>query len=76
MRDLSELRDSGVLWLINRAALHPHGVALALQVDDSGTVDGWDLVPSDPGEPWSFDAATDVDGYRKAQQTLKAARAD
>ncbi|MER5697878.1 hypothetical protein ACWDBO_37290 [Streptomyces mirabilis] len=75
-RPFAGLRDSGLLWLINRAALHPRGLALALHLDEHGQAYGWSLVTNAEGEPWQFDPATDNDGYRRAEQTIAAALKD
>jgi hypothetical protein len=71
-RPLAELHGSGLLWLINRAVLHPRGLALALHVNEHGPY-GWSLLRSTEGEPWQFDPDTDTDGYRRAEATLAAA---
>jgi hypothetical protein len=59
-RPFCELRDTGLLWLINRVVFHPRGYALALVYDDrdnphgnGGTVLGWQL-HGDGQEPWSM----------------------
>ena len=58
IRPLDELRSSGLLWLVNRVVFHPRGFALALNLNDDGNVDGWQLV-GDGTEVWSY--APDVD---------------
>lgn len=52
-RPWSELRESGLLWLINRVVFHPRGYALGL-VQHDGDVVGWHLL-GDGSEVWSFD---------------------
>lgn len=59
-RPMNELRDTGLLWLLNRVVFHPRGYALALVYDDrdnphgsGGTVIGWRL-HGDGTEPWSM----------------------
>ncbi|MEU0950480.1 hypothetical protein ABZ379_48855 [Streptomyces canus] len=74
-RPFSELRDAGLLWLINRIAFHPRGLALALHFDDAGAAYGWSLMRNDEGEPWQFDVATDADGHARAETTITAALA-
>lgn len=53
----SDLRDTGLLWLINRVVFHPRGYALALQWNEDTNGDkaagGWQLF-GDGSEPWSF----------------------
>jgi len=69
-RPFSELRDTGLLWLVNTAVFHPRGFALAL-VFDGGEAVGWELT-GDGTEPWMFDP-TDPDLLEKfaaAEQTL------
>lgn len=72
-RPFAGLRDSGLLWLINRTALHPRGLALALHLDEHGQAYGWSLVTNAEGEPWQFDPATDNDGYQRAEATIAKA---
>lgn len=72
-RPFSELRDSGLLWLINRAVLHPRGYAIALHVDGEGEVTGWSLL-GDGSEPWTFEDGPDQrDAFRRAERTLGGA---
>lgn len=61
IRDIEELRDSGLLWLINRVALHPRGYALAFHYDDDGDFIGWSLM-GDGTEPWAFDHEMELEG--------------
>lgn len=49
-RPWADLKDTGLLWYLNRSALWPRGFALALIRDQEGTVLGWDLV-GDGAEP-------------------------
>lgn len=72
-RPFAELRDTGLLWLLNRTALHPRGLALALHTDEAGEVLGWSLLVADDGDPWTFDPATDSDGHTRAEATIAAA---
>lgn len=53
VRPWHELRDSGLVWLINRVVLHPRGYALAVQVEPDGTSSGWSIV-GDGSEPWQY----------------------
>lgn len=60
-RPFNELRDSGLLWLINRVVFHPRGYALGLAYEphpdhplvSGGTVTGWTL-QGDGSAPWSM----------------------
>lgn len=56
------LRTSGLLWYVNRVALHPRGFALSLHyaADEDGepTVSGWSLEGRGT-EPWRFPADVD-----------------
>lgn len=56
-RPFSELRDTGLLWLLNRVVFHPRGFALALhytgKFPDMGECVGWSL-HGDGSEPWSM----------------------
>lgn len=71
-RPLLELSESGLLWLINRVVFHPRGVALALHEED-GEAKGWSLITAAEGEPFSFPESVDNDGFRRAEDTLRAA---
>lgn len=71
-RPLSELSDSGLLWLINAVVFHPRGYALALDASPSGDVTGWALL-GDGSEPWSFDGPR-AERLAAAEATLAAAR--
>lgn len=70
-RPLAELRDTGLLWMINRSLFHPRGFALALVYDADGQCTGWELL-GDGSEPWTY--ASDIDEaelLRRAEQTLR-----
>lgn len=71
LRPLSELRSSGLLWLINRVCLHPRGFALALGIDAAGEVIGWRLVGRGD-EPWTYAPEIDEDVAFKAVEALLA----
>jgi hypothetical protein len=72
-RPLEDLRDSGLLWLINRVLFHPRGHALALHVDEEGHAVGWSLV-GDGSEPWRYaDEVEERDLLARAEQTLREA---
>lgn len=66
-RPFVELRETGLLWLLNRVVFHPRGFALALHfTDDLSECVGWSLL-GDGTEPWSMgDAPPDQrpDGYK------------
>lgn len=61
-RPLSELRETGILWLINRVVFHPRGYALALTVEEDGTVSGWSI-QGDGSEPWCFSETDDDESF-------------
>lgn len=44
-----DLRDDGVLWMINKAVFHPRGFALAVDVN-SGAL----TLMGDGSEPWTY----------------------
>ena len=53
-RPFSELRSTGLLWLINVTVFHPRGYALAVVLnDETDEVTGWRLL-GDGTEPWMF----------------------
>jgi hypothetical protein len=72
-RPFGELRTAGLLWLINRAVLHPRGYALALVYPDTPTATepvGWRL-EGDGNEPWRYGDDVDEDAsFDAAQATL------
>lgn len=75
IRAIGELRDSGLLWLINRTVFHPHGFALALVAGEDGSIAGWQLT-GDGTEPVWFAAEIEADLYARAHATLAAARGE
>lgn len=52
-RPFSELRDSGLLWLINTTILHPRGYALAIHFNNAGEATGWSI-EGDGTERWAY----------------------
>lgn len=69
-RAFGELRDTGLLHLINREVFHPRGYALALVMRGDDAV-GWDLL-GDGSEPWTF-AHDGTDHLARAEATMRAA---
>lgn len=69
----SDLRTHGLLWLINRVVFHPRGFALALDVEDDGTVTGWKML-GDGSEVWTFTGDADDEEYAKATRFLDSLR--
>lgn len=64
-RPFADLRDTGLLWLINKAVFHPRGFALALHftapdADGTTTVTGWSL-EGDGSEAWTMGPDIDED---------------
>jgi hypothetical protein len=70
VRPFGELRDSGLLWLINRVVFHPRGFALALVMRDGDPV-GWKLL-GDGTEVWRFEGDEDEE-YQRVEATMRAA---
>lgn len=77
VRGFEELRDSGMLWLINRVAFHPRGFALGLVYDDGDDSKpiGWSIM-HDGSEIWRFTDSDDEDGFRRAEETLRQGRGE
>lgn len=70
-RPLIELRDTGMLWLINRVVFHPRGLALALARNkETNEIVGWRM-EGDGSQCWSFTEADD-ESFAQAQAFLKA----
>jgi hypothetical protein len=67
------LRESGLLWLLNRAVLHPRGFALALHYDNGIDEEptGWSLEFAGVGEPWAFDHGIEPELFQKVEALLK-----
>jgi hypothetical protein len=68
-RPFEELRDAGLLWLINRVVFHPRGLALAIMLDDDGVATGWKLL-GDGSEVWTFNGPADDEEFAKATAYL------
>jgi hypothetical protein len=82
-RPFSDLRDTGLLWLINRVILHPRGYVLGLCYDgdtpvtEGGTVTGWTLY-GDGSEPWTMGDPTPEQqalGYKTEHQLFALIKA-
>lgn len=65
----TELRTSGLLWLINRVVFHPRGFALGLHHDHAGNPYGWSLL-GDGTEVWAFESDEDTK-FEAAQAFLR-----
>jgi hypothetical protein len=70
-----QLRTSGLLWYINRAALHPCGMALGLSYADG--VDeplGWSLTYAGDGEPYYFPPEEEPERCRMVESLFASLR--
>lgn len=77
IRPINEIRESGLLWLINTALLHPRGFAIAFcyseeDSDGKGEPIGWQLL-GDGSEPWQFAEGQVTDEFQSVSQLLEAA---
>lgn len=68
-RPFGEIRETGFLWLINKALFHPRGYALAFVKDPDGNTTGWTVL-GDGLEPWCFTEEIDHEYFNKAERTL------
>ena len=50
---LADFHDSGLVWLVNAAVLHPRGWALTIHLDDQRNPTGLSI-QGDGIEPWCF----------------------
>lgn len=67
IRPMSEFREAGLLWYINRVAFHPRGFALALDVDEAtGDIKGWGIM-GDGSEIWTFKEESDDANFQKIE---------
>jgi hypothetical protein len=73
-RPFGDLRDTGLLWLINRVVFHPRGFALGLVRGGDGQIVGWRLL-GDGTEVWHFEGDEDTP-FARAEEALQAARSD
>lgn len=69
-RPLSEFRETGLLWLINRQVFHPRGFAIGLNFNEVGDVDGWVLY-GDGIEPWNFKDGEENEFLAAVNETFK-----
>jgi hypothetical protein len=71
-RPLEELRESGLLWLINRTVFHPRGYALSLHYEGDRAV-GWSL-EGDGTEAWRYGMDDDEERevFARAEATLRS----
>lgn len=63
------MSDEGLLWLINRAAFHPRGFALAFHKNDEGVVEGWSML-GNGSEVWTFTSEADDEEFAKSSAFL------
>lgn len=69
-RPFEELRDSGVLWLINRMVFHPQGYALALHFDSAYQLTGWSIAGNGT-EEWRYTQGDDRAGFEAMARTWR-----
>lgn len=74
-RPFKDVRGTGLLWYLNKTALHPRGFALAFHQDDNGEIVGWSLL-GDGKEVWRFTDQSDEEGFRKWEDFLTTLKMD
>jgi len=68
--DIYSIKESGLLWLINRQVFHPRGYALALDCDpNTREVFGWQLLGAGK-EVWNFEPGTENELFESANRIL------
>lgn len=74
-RPFSELRPTGLLWLINTTVFHPRGYALALHYENpAGEPTGWSI-EGDGTEPWVFlDSDQTPEGMTSIDECFRAVK--
>lgn len=71
-RLLSEFREAGLLWLINRTVFHPRGYALAFKIDGhSGDIVGWN-VQGDGSEVFGFSDEDDDESFADVKRFFES----
>jgi hypothetical protein len=82
-RPFEDMGETGLLWLINTAVLHPRGYALALHYDDDGRATGWSVLSGNGEEAYDFlradqtkdGSGVDIDAkFRAVEALLREAR--
>lgn len=68
-RPLADMSDTGLLWYINKAALHPRGFALALHYAKDGKCEGWSII-GDGAESWVMGEHINEDEKFAAMEAL------
>lgn len=74
-RPIEDLRETGLLWLINRTVFHPRGFALALTFEkEGGALLGWELL-GDGTECWRMTAEMDDCHFAEVAEFFRTAGA-
>lgn len=69
--DMNALRDSGLVWMMNKVIFQPMGYVLVVDLDmESGVVKGWNL-EGDGEEVICFDESSERGGFAKWQHFLE-----
>lgn len=66
-----DLREDGLLWLINRVIFHPRGYALAMEMRDGEYTGRW-LLQGDGSEIWRFEGVDEDEKLRRVTAVLGA----
>ncbi|MDB5069616.1 MAG: putative phage protein [Candidatus Eremiobacteraeota bacterium] len=74
-RPFEDLSLTGLLWLFNRAVLHPRGFTLVVITGDDGRAIGWQIT-GDGTQPFVFDPETDDEKFRAVEAFFAAARSE
>jgi hypothetical protein len=78
MNTFKQLSDTGLLWWINRVALHPRGLALALHYETVETDTeplGWSIYVA-PDGIWTFPEETEQINLEKFNNFLSSLEVD
>lgn len=75
LHEFEELRELGILYLINKCVFHPRGFALALSYDINGDLAGWQIL-GDGTEAWSMSEELDNTLFPAVEAFLNSLRPD
>ncbi len=73
LHTFNEMRELGLLYLINKAVFHPRGFALAFSYSDDDTLLGWQIL-GDGTEAWGMANVLDETLFPAVEEFLNSLR--
>ncbi len=74
MKNLTDFRNAGLVWAINKSLFHPYGFSMEVKFNDkTGEIVGWDIT-GDGSKPFFYSQEIEKAGFAKFSKFIEEQR--